>query len=155
MRIYNGTNSQLNLPLSSVQRISIAPKSVSGDLMPSNEFLSLLVSSFGYNEIALIVSGPYEISMCAGVSGSVGFVAQSLEEAIERFAEKKEVAPKEVEVEVEKEPVVEPVKEEKEEEQVTVSFNNEENTTETIEEEKATVEEEQPKKATKKVKKIK
>lgn len=153
MRIYNGTNSQLNLPLSSVQRISIAPKSVSGDLMPSNEFLSLLVSSFGYNEIALIVSGPYEISMCAGVSGSVGFVAQSLEEAIERFAEKKEVAPQEVEVE--KEPVVETVKEEKEEEQVTVSFNNEENATETIEEEKATVEEEQPKKATKKVKKIK
>ena len=89
MRIYNGTNSQLNLPLSGIQRISIAPKSVSGDIMPSNEFLSLLVGSFDYSEIALIVSGPYEISMCAGVSGSVGFVVQSLEEAIERFAEKK------------------------------------------------------------------
>jgi hypothetical protein len=56
--------------------------------MPSNEFLSLLVSSYDYNELALIVSGPFEINMCAGVSGSVGFVVQSLDEAIERFAPK-------------------------------------------------------------------
>ena len=93
MRIYNGTNSQLDLPLSGTQRISVPPRSVSGDIMPSNEFLSLLVSSFDYSEIALIVSGPYEINMCAGVSGSVGFVAQSLDEAIERFAEKEDVMP--------------------------------------------------------------
>lgn len=93
MRIYNGTNSQLDLPLSGTQRISVPPRSVSGDIMPSNEFLSLLVSSFDYSEIALIVSGPYEINMCAGVSGSVGFVAQSLDEAIERFAEKEDVIP--------------------------------------------------------------
>ena len=96
MRIYNGTKSQLDLPLSGIQRISVPPRAVSGDIMPSNEFLSLLVSSFDYSEIALIVSGPYEISMCAGVSGSVGFVVQTLEEAIERFAEKK---PEEVIVE--------------------------------------------------------
>lgn len=98
MRIYNGTNSVLDLPLSGIQRLSIPPKSVSGDFMPTNEFLSLLVSTFDYSEISIIVSGPYEISMCASVSGSVGFVTQSLEEAIERFAEK--VAPKEVEEEV-------------------------------------------------------
>lgn len=98
MRIYNGTNSQLDLPLSGTQRISVPPRSVSGDIMPSNEFLSLLVSSFDYSELALIVSGPYEINMCAGVSGSVGFVAQSLDEAIERFA-KKEDKPVEKKVE--------------------------------------------------------
>ena len=106
MRIYNGTKSQLDLPLSGIQRISVPPRAVSGDIMPSNEFLSLLVSSFDYSEIALIVSGPYEISMCAGVSGSVGFVVQTLEEAIERFAEKK---PEEVIVEAkvsQPEPVV-------------------------------------------------
>ena len=93
MRIYNGTNSQLDLPLSGTQRISVPPHSVSGDIMPSNEFLSLLVGSFDYSELALIVSGPYEITMCAGVSGSVGFVVQSLDEAIERFAKKEEDAP--------------------------------------------------------------
>lgn len=87
MRIYNGKNVQLDLPLGS-QRIVIAPKSVSGDIMPSNEFLSLLVTSYDYSEIALIVAGPYEINMCADVSGSVGFVCQSLEEAVERFAPK-------------------------------------------------------------------
>ena len=88
MRIYNGTNSQLDLPLNGIHRITIAPHSVSGDFLPSNQFLSLLVTSFDYSEIALIVSGPYEISMCAGVSGTVGFVVQSLEEAIEKFAKK-------------------------------------------------------------------
>lgn len=93
MRIYNGTNSQLDLPLSGTQRISVPPHSVSGDIMPSNEFLSLLVGSFDYSELALIVSGPYEITMCAGVSGSVGFVVQSLDEAIERFAKKEEDTP--------------------------------------------------------------
>lgn len=114
MRIYNGTNSQLDLPLSGTQRISVPPRSVSGDIMPSNEFLSLLVSSFDYSEIALIVSGPYEINMCAGVSGSVGFVAQSLDEAIERFAEKEDVMPvaevnedTEEKIEAEVKPVVE------------------------------------------------
>lgn len=89
MRIYNGTNSQLDLPLSGIQRITIPEHSVSGDLLPSTEFLSLLVTSFNYNEIAIIVSGPYEINMCAGVTGCVGFVVQSLEEAIEKFTPKK------------------------------------------------------------------
>lgn len=90
MRVYNGTNSQLNLPLTGSQRITIEPYSVSGDIMPSTDFLSLLVSSYDYNELALIVSGPFEINMCASVSGSVGFVVQSLDEAIEKFAKKSE-----------------------------------------------------------------
>lgn len=88
MRVYNGTNSQVDLPLSGMQRISIASHSVSGDIMPSNEFLSLLVSSYDYSELALIVSGPFEITLCSSVSGCAGFVCQSLEEAIERFSKK-------------------------------------------------------------------
>lgn len=108
MRVYNGTNSQLDLPLSGIQRISIPPHAVSGDIMPSNEFLSLLVGSFNYDEIALIVSGPYEITMCAGVSGSVGFVVQSLEEAIERFAPKEE-KPEITIIEPKKEEEIKPV----------------------------------------------
>ena len=88
MRIYNGTKSMLDLPLTGMQRLSIPPHAVSGDFMPTNNFLSLLVTTFDYSELAVIVSGPYEISMCAGVPGSVGFVVQTLEEAIERFSEK-------------------------------------------------------------------
>lgn len=90
MRIYNGKNSQVDMPLANGQRISISPKSVSGNIMPSNEFLSLLVSSYDYSEIALIVSGPFEINMCSQVSCCAGFIVTSLEEAIERFAPKKE-----------------------------------------------------------------
>lgn len=90
MRVYNGTKSQVDLPLTGTQRITIPAHSVSGDIMPSTEFLSLLVTSYDYNELALIVSGPFEINLCAGVTGSVGFVVQSLDEAIERFAPKVE-----------------------------------------------------------------
>lgn len=90
MRVYNGTNSQLDLPLSGSQRITIPSHSVSGNIMPSSEFLKLLVSSYDYSEVALIISGPFEFNLCAEVSGSVGFVVQSLEEAIERFAIKED-----------------------------------------------------------------
>ena len=106
MRVYNGTKSQLDLPLSSLQRITIPANAVSGDIMPSTEFLSLLVGSYDYSEIALIVSGPYEINMCAGVSGAAGFVVQSLEEAIERFAPKEVTKPEEKKMDVVEEPAV-------------------------------------------------
>lgn len=96
MRVYNGTKSQVDLPLAGTQRITIPAHSVSGDIMPSTEFLSLLVTSYDYSELALIVSGPFEINLCASVTGSVGFVVQSLDEAIERFAPKTET-PKVVE----------------------------------------------------------
>lgn len=86
MRIFNGKKSQVVIPLvGSNQKIEVAPKSVSGDFMPNKELLSLIMTTFDYNEIALIVSGPFEISMCSQVSGCVGFVVYSLEEAIERF----------------------------------------------------------------------
>lgn len=102
MRIFNGTKSVISLPLTETQRITIAPRSVSGDIMPSNNFLSLLVGSYDYGEIALIVSGPYEINMCSQVSGCAGFVVQSLDEAIERFMPKKEEPKPELKKEEEK-----------------------------------------------------
>ena len=97
MRIYNGKNSVVSLPLTDTERITISGHSVSGDIMPSIKFLSLLVGSYDYEELALIVSGPYEINMCSQVSGCAGFVVQSLDEAIERFAPKEE-KPKKVDV---------------------------------------------------------
>ena len=117
MRIYNGTKSQLDLPLTGTQRIQIPSRSVSGDILPNNEFLSLLVASYDYSEIALIVSGPYEINMCSQVSGAVGFVASSLEEAIVRFTPKSSTTPTPTPVkeEIKEEIKVEVVEEPKEE----------------------------------------
>lgn len=123
MRIFNGTTKFIDMPLSGIQRLQIAPKGVSADFMPNSEFLSLLVSSYDYNEIALIVSGPYEINMCSSISGSVGFVVQSLEEAIERFSSKEApVEPTQLEVieEIPNEPTPEEVKEEVKETQEEV-----------------------------------
>ena len=84
MRIYNGKKSQVDLPLAT-QRLSIPSHSVSKDFMPNNEFLSLLASSYDDTELALIVSGPYEINMCANIPAVVTLVVQSLDEAIARF----------------------------------------------------------------------
>lgn len=118
MRIYNGTNSQVDLPLAGSQRITIAPKSVSGDIMSSTELLSLLVTSYTTDELALVVSGPFEINQCAQIPTSASYVVQSLDEAIKRFApkdeEEKEEAVSEPVVESEPEPVDE-AEEEKEE----------------------------------------
>ena len=111
MRIYNGTNSQVDLPLAGSQRITIAPKSVSGDIMSSTELLSLLVTSYTTDELALVVSGPFEINQCAQIPTSASYVVQSLDEAIKRFApkdeEKKEEAVSEPVVEPEPEPIAE------------------------------------------------
>ena len=84
MRIYNGKNSQVNLPLAA-QRISIEPMSVSKDIMPSSELLDLLSMSFDDSEIALIVSGPSELNLCAKTPACALLVVQSLDEALIRF----------------------------------------------------------------------
>lgn len=86
MRIYNGTNSQVNLPYAGKERISIDPKSVSGNLGITNDLISLIVTSYGADELAIIVAGPYELSMTSSNPVAVNYVVQSLDEAIQRFA---------------------------------------------------------------------
>lgn len=105
MRIYNGKNSQVELPLAT-QRITIGPNSVSKDIMPNVEMLQLISTSFVDTEIALIVSGPSELNLCAGVPACTPLVVQSLDEAVIRF---KGTAPEKTE---EKPVVEEPKKEE-------------------------------------------
>lgn len=109
MRIYNGKNSQVNLPLAS-QRISIEPMSVSKDIMPSSELLDLLSMSFDDSEIALIVSGPSEINLCAKTPACAPLVVQSLDEALIRFNGAKDNSEDTVSEQIEK-VVEEPVKE--------------------------------------------
>lgn len=103
MRIYNGTNSQVDLPLAGGLRITIAPKSVSGDIMSSTDLLSLLVTSYRTDELALVISGPFEINMCASIPATTEYVVQSLDEAIQRFSPKEEQAKVEPEPEPKKE----------------------------------------------------
>lgn len=90
MRIYNGKKSNLEMPLGNGQKLVVGPQSVSRDFLPSTNFMNMLVSSFDYNEIALIVSGIQELNLCSSVSAASGFVCHSLAEAVERFAPKEE-----------------------------------------------------------------
>lgn len=111
MRIFNGTNSTLTLPLNGAERLTIAPKTPSGNVLCSNEFLSTLITSYSTAEVAIIVSGPFEVTACANIPTAVNYVVQSLDEAIQRFAPKAPVEEKKEEpkpVEPEPEPVVEP-----------------------------------------------
>lgn len=90
MRIYNATDSQLTLPLVGTTQVIAAPKSVSGDFLPTNEFLSLVVSTFDEKEIALIPSGTTDSIMCANMPVTTPLVVQSIEAAIKRFGRSEE-----------------------------------------------------------------
>lgn len=91
MRIFNGKNSTLDLPLVGGTKLpSIAPHSVSINFMPNEAFLNLIATAYDDHEIALILSGPFEMTMCSGVAATLPLVVESLEEALERFTPKKE-----------------------------------------------------------------
>lgn len=105
MRIYNATNSQLNLPFPG-GNVSIAPHSVSGNLGANTQTISMLVSAYDASEIAFVVSGPFELNLCSSIPTVVNYVVQSLEEAIEKLEPKPEKVAEPVIVE-------EPKKEEK------------------------------------------
>lgn len=124
MRIYNGKNSQVDIPLAT-QRVTIGPKSVSKDLMPSTEMLQLLSTSFDDSEIALIVSGPTELNLCAGVPSCTPLVVQSLDEALVRF-NGGDVKPEPKTEKKEEEPVVEEMEEKEEEPEKKVEVKQEE-----------------------------
>lgn len=53
--------------------------------MCSPEFLSSVITAYNTDEIAVIASGPFEISACANIPTATNYVVQSLDEAIARF----------------------------------------------------------------------
>ena len=141
MRIYNAKKSQMDLPIGSNTRLTIPSHSVSKDIMPSDDFLTLVASTFDETEIALIVAGAFEINMCAKNPACTPLVCQSLDEAIERFnpTPKEEEVKPEVEVEA---PVVAPI-ENTDTEDTKATYSLEEDEEVLIEVEKeATVEDE-------------
>ena len=85
MKIYNGTNSLLNLPLANGRRLVIDPKSVSVDFLPTAKMLQMLVSAYSRNDIAFIPAGPNDLTVGATVSTLPAYIANSLEEAVNRF----------------------------------------------------------------------
>lgn len=130
MRIFNGTKSQVNLPYAGGQRISISPMSVSGNVGPTDELISLIVTAYRDDELAIIVSGPYELTATSRNPVAVSYVVQSLDEAVQKFAikteEKKEEVKKEKveektkEAPVEEKPATEEVKTEEVKEEPAV-----------------------------------
>ena len=129
MRIFNGTKKALTLPYTGGETLTIPAHQPSGNVLCSPEFLSSVITAYNADEIAVIASGPFEISACANIPTAVNYVVQSLDEAIARFnpdakkiqeeekkkaAEKKE-DPKVEEPKKEEKPVEEPKPEVKEE----------------------------------------
>lgn len=78
MRIYNGKDATINVPLPNGERMSIDGKSISKDFMPSAEFLNMIKTSYDYSEIALIVAGVIEMNLCSSISSVAGFVVNSV-----------------------------------------------------------------------------
>ena len=112
MKLFNAKNSLIDLPWG-MNRLSVPPKSFSQDFMGTPDFIQLLVTSYDSTELAIVVAGPYELSMCASVPVAVNYVVQSMDEAIQKFGLGKEEKTEPV---VEPEPVKEPEPEVKEEE---------------------------------------
>ena len=106
-------------------RLSIAAHTPSKDFAPNNDFLALIVSTYDEHEIALIIGGPYELSMCSTIPACAPLMVQTLDEAVERFSPKEPepIVKDKKKEEVVEEPIVKipeetPVVEEKKEEKV-------------------------------------
>ena len=85
MRIFNGTKKALTLPYTGGETLTIPAHQPSGNVLCSPEFLSSVITAYDADEIAVIASGPFEISACANIPTAVNYVVQSLDEAIARF----------------------------------------------------------------------
>lgn len=90
MKIYNGTNSVMNLPLNNGSRLIIRPRSLSDPFLASTEVLQLVVSAFSRNDIAIIPSGASELNLSSTVSALPAYIAYTEEEAITRFVKPEE-----------------------------------------------------------------
>lgn len=92
MKIFNATNSTLNIPLANSSRLVIKSFESSKQFLPTVELLQKLVSAYSRDDIAFIIESQAEISMGSSVSTLPGYIANSVEEAIGRFREKMKTA---------------------------------------------------------------
>ena len=89
MKIFNGTTSTMNVPMANGSRLVIRPFETSKQFLPTTELLQLFVSAYSRDDIALIIESSAEISMGSLVSALPGYVANSVEEAVIRFRDRK------------------------------------------------------------------
>ena len=74
MRIFNGTKKALTLPYTGGETLTIPAHQPSGNVLCSPEFLSSVITAYNADEIAVIASGPFEISACANIPTAVNYV---------------------------------------------------------------------------------
>jgi hypothetical protein len=89
MRVYNAKKAQIDFPLAGDTRVTVPGFSVSRDLLPNEQFLTMICQSFEPDEIALIVSGPFEVGLCGKNPTVTPFIVNSLDEAIKRYSDGK------------------------------------------------------------------
>lgn len=90
MRIFNGTSSQINLPLIGSDRLTVLPNEFSINFMPNEDVLAMIVSAYDEKEIALVVAGPAEVSLCSKTPTAAPLIVETEEEAIKRFGKTEE-----------------------------------------------------------------
>lgn len=85
MKIFNATNSSVDLPWTG-GRLNIPPRSFSVDFLGEVNLVKLIATTFTPEQIAILVCGPYELSMCAGATTTaVNYVVQTTDEVVKRF----------------------------------------------------------------------
>lgn len=84
MQLYNPTNSSITVPFAG-ERIEVPSHGVSVNFLANPEFVTMIMSAFKPTEIAFIITGAAELTMMAGVLGSIEYSVQSLDEAIQKF----------------------------------------------------------------------
>lgn len=109
MRIYNATNSTINVPIVGTNdRLVIQGKSLSSDVMISKEFIIMLMSAYTSDELGFIISGPFEMTTLSHIPASISYSYQTYEDCLEHFGQGKVKEKVEEQLKKEEEPVAEP-----------------------------------------------
>lgn len=86
MRIYNGKNSQVDMPLNGNLRLTIPSHSVCKPFSATDQFLEMIVSNYDDTELAVVCDGVIEWNQCARIQALQPMLVQTLDEAVQRFS---------------------------------------------------------------------
>lgn len=87
MRVYNGKNSQVDMPLNGNLRLTIPSHSVCKPFSATDQFLEMIVSNYDDTELAIICDGVIEWNQCARIQALQPMLVQTLDQAVQRFSE--------------------------------------------------------------------
>lgn len=86
MRVYNGKNSQVDMPLNGNLRLTIPSHSVCKPFSATDQFLEMIVSNYDDTELAIVCDGVIEWNQCARIQALQPMLVQTLDEAVQRFS---------------------------------------------------------------------